>query len=515
MKKSKSKYLLKENGKEYQLSAEKYQNKIRITCIKLENNNIYIGDYSLIDFRKKNTKFNSIQNINDALRIINNIIESEMVSIEPQDSYINIKFYIKDNNKNQNFILKANFASNSANDKKSALIHHPPSSNNYPNKNNPITSPSQKEEGSYTKSLYDNFQEQNNYNELIQGNINQINYNNSKIIELIDQNNRLKKENDLLRNEINKSKAESEELKNQIQFLNHEKNEIIKHNMIVREDENRDKLKTKSEIEKLKNDLYNLKNQYDNKFEEYEKNKENEINMLKSRINELLNNLKNMENILKENSELKLQLHHLSDINNNNSIILNKKNTQIFDLENRMKAIIGQNKTVYKADIIKSKNELDFLTRKICVDNNRININLLYKATIDSDRAEVFHDKCDQANSSIVLVEIENGRRFGGFTKCSWEGDDIEKNDNYAFVFSLDELKIYDIIKGEAAIGCYRNYGPVFMGYQIIIYDEAFRNGGETALKRANYETNKDYELSGGLKQFNVKEIEVFEVEFE
>ena len=271
MKKSKSKYLLKENGKEYQLSAEKYQNKIRITCIKLENNNIYIGDYSLIDFRKKNTKFNSIQNINDALRIINNIIESEMVSIEPQDSYINIKFYIKDNNKNQNFILKANFASNSANDKKSALIHHPPSSNNYPNKNNPITSPSQKEEGSYTKSLYDNFQEQNNYNELIQGNINQINYNNSKIIELIDENNRLKKENDLLRNEINKSKAESEELKNQIQFLNHEKNEIIKHNMIVREDENRDKLKTKSEIEKLKNDLYNLKNQYDNKFEEYKK----------------------------------------------------------------------------------------------------------------------------------------------------------------------------------------------------------------------------------------------------
>ena len=496
---SKSMYIYKESGKEYQLSVEIYQNKIRIECIKVENNNKYIGHYSLIDLRKVNQIFNSIQNINDALKIINNIIESKMVNIEPHDRYININLFIMNENENTNFILKVNLASNSS------------TSNNYSFQNNPNSSLPQKKQYLYASSLYDKFQEQNNYNQLIEGNVNQINYNNNKIIELMYENGRLKKENDFLRNEINKSKIELEEFKNQINFLNHEKNDIIKHSMIIREDENRDKLKTKSEIEKLRNELYNLTNQYKQKIEE----KENEINMLNSKINELLDNLRNMKNIMKENAELKLQMQHLSDINRNNSFILNKKNTQIFDLENRMKTIIDENQTIYKADIIKSKDELAFLTRKICVDNSRVNINLLYKATVDSDKAEVFHEKCDSANSSIVLIETENGRRFGGFTKCSWEGDDIEKNDNYAFVFSLDELKIYDVIQGEAAIGCYRNYGPVFAGYQIKILDEAFRRGGETALKGANYETNEDYELSGGFEKFGVKEIEVFEVEFE
>ena len=275
------------------------------------------------------------------------------------------------------------------------------------------------------------------------------------------------------------------------------------------------KLKTKCEIEKLRNELFNLKNQYNSKLEEYKKIKENEINILNSRINELLNNQRNMENLIKENAELKLRMKYLSVINKNNSIILNQKSTQIFDLENRMKTMIDQNETIYKANLIKNKDELDFLIKKICIDNHRININLIYKATVDSDKAEAFHDKCDNANSSIVIIEIENGRRFGGFTKCSWEGNNIEKNDNYAFIFSLDEFNIYDVIQGEAAIGCYRDYGPIFTGYQIKIYDDAFIRGGETALKGVNYKTNEDYELSGGLEKYNVKEIEVFEVKFE
>ena len=64
-------------------------------------------------------------------------------------------------------------------------------------------------------------------------------------------------------------------------------------------------------------------------------------------------------------------------------------------------------------DIIHNKNELDMITNKINKDNKKIIINLLYKATADSDRASVFHEKCDKAKNSIVLVETENGMRFG------------------------------------------------------------------------------------------------------
>ena len=139
-------------------------------------------------------------------------------------------------------------------------------------------------------------------------------------------------------------------------------------------------------------------------------------------------------------------------------------------------------------------------------------MNLLYKATADSDKASAFHAKCDDARSTLVLVETDKGRRFGGFTTCSWSGDCIEKKDEDAFVFSLDKMEIYENIPGEDAIGCYPKFGPIFLGCQIRIYDNAFTKGGTTFEKGLNFNTEEDYELTGGERTFMVKDIEVYEV---
>ena len=82
---------------------------------------------------------------------------------------------------------------------------------------------------------------------------------------------------------------------------------------------------------------------------------------------------------------------------------------------------------VVKGDIINSTEELELLTRKICKNHKKITLDLLYKATIDGDKAEAFHNKCDWANSTLVLVKSGNGKRFGGFTTCNWKGNSIEK----------------------------------------------------------------------------------------
>ena len=50
------------------------------------------------------------------------------------------------------------------------------------------------------------------------------------------------------------------------------------------------------------------------------------------------------------------------------------------------------------------------------------------------------------------------------------------------------------------------------MGCQIRIFDNAFKNGGTTFEKGANYDTEEDFVLSGGEQKFGVKEIEVYEV---
>ena len=134
---------------------------------------------------------------------------------------------------------------------------------------------------------------------------------------------------------------------------------------------------------------------------------------------------------------------------------------------------------------------------------------------MDSDKAEAFHKKCDNAESTLVLVKSKNGKRFGGFTACSWKGNCENKKDPKAFVFSLDKMEIYENIPEEEAIGCYPEYGPVFLGCQIRIYDDAFEKGGTTFEKGLNFNTKEDYELSGGLKEFQIEEIEVYEVKLD
>ena len=168
-----------------------------------------------------------------------------------------------------------------------------------------------------------------------------------------------------------------------------------------------------------------------------------------------------------------------------------------------------------KGDIIHDINELELITKKINHNEQKLTLNLLYKATADTDRAAAFHAKCDDAKSSIVLVETDRGKRFGGYTSLSWKGDCIEKSDEKAFVFSLDKMETYDNIPGEDAIGCYPRFGPIFLGCQIRIYDNAFTKGGTTFERGLNFNTKEDYELNDGERTFIVKEIEVYEVLFE
>ena len=168
-----------------------------------------------------------------------------------------------------------------------------------------------------------------------------------------------------------------------------------------------------------------------------------------------------------------------------------------------------------RGTIIRDNSELEMIVNKLNKYNRAIKIDLIYKASVDSDRASAFHNNCDHAKNTIVLVESTNGRRFGGYTSESWEGDCIDKFDPNAFIFSLDKMETYGVVLEKEAIGCYPQFGSVFLGCQIRIYDNAFTNGGTTFQRGVSYLTNEDYELTGGEKKFGVKEIEVYEVNFE
>ena len=372
----------------------------------------------------------------------------------------------------------------------------------------------------YLKTEHQEFQNKLN---TLTGQLN--NYENK--ISIMEQNNS--------NNEIQALKAENQLIKQQLQELNSLRNEAAEARYLRTQLSELDPLRKKaaetdmlkaqlSEMNSLKMQLEELNNakaqmkEMSNLRNEFE-----EINALKKQLNEL----NNMRNKALEDNGLKERIKELEQIKTQYEQELNllreSQSNALFEMNNKLKRSSGmESRQLYfedkplqiavKGDIIHSAQELELLTRQINKSNRKITLNLLYKATADSDQAEAFHKKCDRAQSTLVLIETDKGRRFGGFTTKSWGGQCLEKKDEEAFVFSLDKMMIYEIIPEELAIGCYPKFGPIFMGCQIRIYDNAFVKGGTTFEKGMNYNTEEDYELTGGDREFKVREIEVYEV---
>jgi len=603
---NKKQYRITQDENDYILTSELNINNLRITLQEINKNNplIYKGDFSLLDLKRINEVFYTTPTIQDALMVINNIIEEQKVNIEKKQNYINILLFLHEENQNEDnyFTLKCDLF-NSQNLQRSyssnviyssngpvEITYSPPrrlpdmhvklptihtrlptihtnvidDENNQNNESTPSTShitsyftPQRdniihnqiltplrnKEIKSQTTAIstqqyynykspkreqiqyiipgspstgvynYSAVSSKNNRNNSSQNNIIQTtmldnsfqqNPNESsstmnssedkiQISALQKETNKIKLDHEFLKKKTYELINEVQLLRNQIQILNNENQNLRKNKGISpSESQIHEIIFLKNEVKRLSDELSNKKMKENSEFERYKQIKEEEINIYKLRIEnyKLLNLQKE-----KEINELKLKL-------SNSNMIEKTQYIQDSCLE------------IVKGEIIHNNNELEFLTKKIC-NKKKMTLNLLYKATVDSDKASAFHNKCDGAKSTIVLVESRNGKRFGGFTSCDWKGNAIEKKDENAFVFSLDKMKAYNIIPGELAIGCYPKFGPVFLGCQIRIYDEAFIKGGTTFEKEKNYETQEDYELTGGLKKFEVKEIEVYSVELE
>ena len=247
-----------------------------------------------------------------------------------------------------------------------------------------------------------------------------------------------------------------------------------------------------------------------------------ELNKLKAKLNQLKPFKPHYEEINdNESKEEKYSVNRIQNVIESTETKTNEIKSALNEIENDEESedefgkieFKDENEPEYvKGEIIHSLEELTMIIKKINTNNEKLTLNLLYKATADSDRAAVFHKKCDNAKSSIVLIETDKGRRFGGYTSVNWKGKGLNKKDVNSFVFSLDNMKIYKNIRGEKAIGCYPKFGPIFLGCQIRIYDEAFEKGGSTFKKGINFDTDEDYTLTGGDRVFKVKEIEVYEV---
>ena len=309
-------------------------------------------------------------------------------------------------------------------------------------------------------------------------------------------------------------------LEENINKLNEKNKILLDENMKIKEDN----LKFKSDILKLKSDM-NLLQIQNNRYE-------NHINLLLSGIDKITtfidessikadevdnsnikksvsltksnsvsqnlnlrsqNNLKNMyqsfDNYsLKQNQSLS-QFNVNSNINEQDQEQDNNESEQNLSKFNEEQLYrTEENRVIFRNGIlygiIKKYSEIEKVVAKIqTILQKGAKFTIIYKASELGDRAMTFHQKCDDIDISLILIETEKGVRFGGFTTKSWNGNCVQKIDNDAFVFSIDKNKIYEVIKNEMAIGCYPKFGPVFFGCQIRVYDNFFNKNRLLAIK--------------------------------
>ena len=545
---NRQKFQLTQGGKTYILTTSVEGDFCKLTCIQssIPNSPKYFGLFSLAQLQQMSKKFATMSTINQAQEFLSQSIENQKVSVQSKGNIINIILYFQENTQTEQIIstdyktqeinyntqpveynyntveqqqvMEIPLNTNVKIETVDNTVNYLPENINYEiprettNTDYIINNQNQTYENYDTGiTNYENYQNYENLN--IDTNIGtntNYDFNINELVEAQQTQNNTTKTTSIQQNQMetltlplnlqpqekkvdeNKYLSEIAELKNQIKILNEQitilKTKTVEKTIVKTVDNSQEILLLKQEIERLKKIQIT--------YENYKRQKEEAITRLKLQIEQLLKTQKGLEEIIEE---LKLKLSKYTRASN----------------ESQTLTIQDTRLEIVKGDILQSPSELELITRKICKGYSKITLNLLYKATIDSDKASVFHDKCDEASNSLVLIQSGNGKRFGGYTSCSWEGNSIDKQDEDAFVFSLDKMEIYDIIPGEDAIGCYPKYGPVFLGCQIRIFDDFFKEGGTTFEKGVNYETKEDFELTGGLKKFEVKEIEVYSVELQ
>jgi hypothetical protein len=252
-----------------------------------------------------------------------------------------------------------------------------------------------------------------------------------------------------------------------------------------------------------------------------------EIEELK-RQNEIINSrLFSLENIVEIISQKNNKTNKI-DVFFKNQIQNQTPNQTPNELQNQNKQTPGEDKNKIDSKIITNEEHIHFLNDRLLQDKDvpkgkNVVYKLLYRCSKNGEKSKIFHELCDGFPQTLTVIRTTKGKTFGGYTEQTWKDDTQKlgklKKDNKAFLFSLDNKKIYNICE-QPAIWCHDSYGPCFYGkgnFGIYSKEKLVNSIMKTnKAKESTYKgMNKDYELTDGEETFNALEIEVFQILFD
>ena len=299
-----------------------------------------------------------------------------------------------------------------------------------------------------------------------------------------------------------------------------------------------DDLKSINKFFTLFDSIYEIKEEIESYF-----SNNNQISLIKLNDNEmkiqLKVNIKKIENIefilsgqkMPKDILINQLIYKVNSLENENKILKNQINElySIFAEEISQKKImknniIGQNETIKKFenyDLIRKGILSTYKSEKTEIDkkeneNENVKLNLIYKATRDGGSADIFHKLCDGKGPIVCVFNTDKGMTFGGYTEKKWQNYGGDKADKNSFLFSFNFNKIYRNNCEDDAIKFESSKGPYFC-YAINTQENFFEKETNCVRSKSDSKNSwqnieKDFELTNGNEYFNLRDLEVYEV---
>lgn len=201
----------------------------------------------------------------------------------------------------------------------------------------------------------------------------------------------------------------------------------------------------------------------------------------------------------------------LDDLIYNNNYLKFVRNKSKLD-----ETILGElsRPVVVQLSILSNQQMMDLM--KVCEFPLNQKWKLLYRASRDGFSAADFHSRCDDKKNTLTIIKTTSGCVFGGFTEKDWSGNEVDKYDANAFIFSFinkeDKPMKIKCKSPSYAIYCSSGCGPVFgTGHDIYVCNNSNTNFGSYSIPES-YPIKSDTFLAGS-NDFLVADIEVYSKE--
>ena len=185
------------------------------------------------------------------------------------------------------------------------------------------------------------------------------------------------------------------------------------------------------------------------------------------------------------------------------------------ELEEKGKKQIERIKNLFKDSAIVKNDEKKMINDWIDPYNEKnITSELLFRTSVDGDRSNTFHTKCNGKGATITFVKTTAGKRVGGFTMVPWISAGSYKADPDSFIFSLDTYQKFVQYKNfDCAVYGNSSCGPAFgSGHDLYIADQCKSNTNSYCNSNYSYGFYNSYNLINPGYQHTTFQVSDYEV---